>query len=241
MKNKISKRTIALLAAAVVLFSSGGFMASKASPSIQSREHVTDFQLDNTEVGIVENGTEVSDGALTLSNLPTTKKDGETVTIIKPGVTYDELVSAVNKSDYQQYVRMVVRRYWLNADGEKTTDLDPDMIKLIYNTEDWKENKSEATDEMQVWYYMSKLDGGDTTEDLITKVRIEPGVVDQIDYDEETTTEAGKTIYTYHYTYEGYNFVIEAEAQAVQTHNAEDAIKSIWGIEASQTPLSSVI
>lgn len=33
------------------------------------------------------------------------------------------------------------------------------------------------------------------------------------------------------YAYDGYNFQLEAEADAVQTHNAQDAIKSAWGVD----------
>ena len=31
------------------------------------------------------------------------------------------------------------------------------------------------------------------------------------------------------YTYDGISFAIDIEADAVQTHNAEDAIRSAWG------------
>ena len=33
------------------------------------------------------------------------------------------------------------------------------------------------------------------------------------------------------YEYDGYRFYIEAEADAVQTHNAQEAIKSAWGVD----------
>ena len=31
--------------------------------------------------------------------------------------------------------------------------------------------------------------------------------------------------------YDGYSFQVEAEVDAVQTHNAQDAIKSAWGVD----------
>ena len=42
-------------------------------------------------------------------------------------------------------------------------------------------------------------------------------------------TENGQTSYLYN----GYRFFLEAEVDAVQTHNAEDAIKSAWGVDVS--------
>ena len=48
--------------------------------------------------------------------------------------------------------------------------------------------------------------------------------------DKVTTEKKGKTtIITTTYTYNGLRFVLEAEAEGVQTHNAVDAIKSAWG------------
>ena len=33
------------------------------------------------------------------------------------------------------------------------------------------------------------------------------------------------------YDYDGASFVVEAEVDAVQTHNAQSAIKSAWGVD----------
>ena len=41
--------------------------------------------------------------------------------------------------------------------------------------------------------------------------------------------------YAYAYKYDGYQFVVEAEVQAIQTHNAVDAIKSAWGVDVAIT------
>ncbi|MFR0951708.1 MAG: hypothetical protein ACLSGK_02280 [Lachnospiraceae bacterium] len=39
---------------------------------------------------------------------------------------------------------------------------------------------------------------------------------------------------TYTYKYNGnYTFHIDAEVDAVQTHNAKDAIKSAWGVDVN--------
>ena len=48
----------------------------------------------------------------------------------------------------------------------------------------------------------------------------------------ETRTEEG-TVITTEYAYDGYSFQVEVEADAVQTHNAADAIKSAWGVDVN--------
>ena len=49
-------------------------------------------------------------------------------------------------------------------------------------------------------------------------------------------TDAGTT-YTYEYEYDGYSFQVSAEVDAVQTHNAADAVKSAWGVDISKLGL----
>ena len=38
------------------------------------------------------------------------------------------------------------------------------------------------------------------------------------------------TVITYRYDYDDFTFYIEADVQAIQTHNAPDALKSMWGV-----------
>ena len=50
----------------------------------------------------------------------------------------------------------------------------------------------------------------------------------------ETVREnAEGKIITYTYEYDGYTAHIDAEVDAVQTHNAADAIKSAWGVDVT--------
>ena len=35
------------------------------------------------------------------------------------------------------------------------------------------------------------------------------------------------------YEYDNYKFIVDVEVDAVQTHNAKDAIKSAWGVDAT--------
>ena len=61
--------------------------------------------------------------------------------------------------------------------------------------------------------------------------------VDKISVVKPEETEVEKTVkdktITYTYKYNGYTFHIDAEVDAVQTHNAKDAIKSAWGVDVN--------
>ena len=47
------------------------------------------------------------------------------------------------------------------------------------------------------------------------------------------TDDNGLTTITTTYEYDGAQFVLEATVDAVQTHNAKDAIKSAWGVDVN--------
>ena len=49
----------------------------------------------------------------------------------------------------------------------------------------------------------------------------------------KTTNKEGYTVITTTYDYDGVEFRVEVEVNAVQTHNAQDAIWSTWGREVS--------
>ena len=50
---------------------------------------------------------------------------------------------------------------------------------------------------------------------------------------QNVTEENGHKTITTTYVYDGYKFKVEAEVDAVQTHNAQDAIKSAWGVDVN--------
>ena len=61
--------------------------------------------------------------------------------------------------------------------------------------------------------------------------------MDFVRIDGEVASEArvetkGDTITTI-YKYDGVEFHVDVEVDAVQTHNAQDAIRSAWGVDAS--------
>ena len=218
---KLSNRTVALFAAAILLLSSGGFMGVKAAPQIQGQNYEAELQLNSIDVQLLENGDSVKEGKM-LAGL-----NGKA----KPGWTYAETIGAENIGSSPAYVRIVIRKYWTDKEGKKATDLKPDLIKLDTSNK-WAINEEESTDEMSVYYYKSQLDPR-TSAQLVNSVRIDDSVLDDMttSYEEKDTAQGKVKIYTYEYKYDGYSFNIEAEAQAVQTHNADKAFKSIWGVE----------
>ena len=69
--------------------------------------------------------------------------------------------------------------------------------------------------------------GRDSTPALSDTIRINPSIAKDV-----TKHVDGYTI-TYTYKYDGYTFHVDAEVDAVQTHNAKDAIKSAWGVDVN--------
>lgn len=67
--------------------------------------------------------------------------------------------------------------------------------------------------------------------DFADYLSIDPAIRDMMT---ESVEERGAVkTYTYTYDYDGYSFRVGISAEAVQTHNAADAVKSAWGVDIS--------
>ena len=103
------------------------------------------------------------------------------------------------------------------------------------NTNLWQKNDLETTTEREVYYYKNAVPSKGVTEPLTSKIKVDSSVADPyttdppIDPKDPSTMPKGKTI-TYVYDYDGYKICLEAEAQSIQTHNAQKAVMSIWGM-----------
>ena len=236
MKKFTKRSLIALIAGLILLIAGVSSFALSASGLLFESEYKAEFYMNHLQIHLTENGKDVCGGKNTL--------DGKSKTVgtlagylngnIEPGKAYREEIAARNKQDIPVYARITVRKYWLKKDGKtKATDLSPDMIKLTYegeeyNTSAWKENPDERTSESRTYYYLSQIPASGDSEQLFNRLSIDSAVLD--DVTENSTEKDGVTTYTYTYKYDGYTFMIEADVQAIQTHNANDAIKSQWGI-----------
>ena len=275
---KLSRRTLALLAATALLFGGGSFAGTKAALTYFSNDYTAEFKLDHLQVHLIENGVDVchdnnvmtsvhrydNGGArdkkyrgnlleylgytFDTSDVAKHRTDAPAYTLgppgaVEPGRTYKEEIKAENGNDIDEYVRLTVRKYWVK-DGKKDTTLSPDLIKLSYNGKDynsgaWTLNSAEnkGSKETSTYYLKKVLPGtGDknaVTEPLFNELTIDKSVADEanvtVSEDTSRSTET-KKVYTYEYDYDGYTFYIEADVQAIQTHNVNDAISALWGV-----------
>lgn len=231
MKKNLSRKTLALIAAAALLFAGGTFTATRAVLNIFSPEHFLEFETSNQAVRLMENGSPTGKDNPLLSTLK-----GK----VSPGKSYKEEISARNDCDVSQFVRIVVRKYWMDDngkvhsfDGENVKTPDPSMIKLTpANTDLWQRNELESTVEREVYYYKNSVASGEVTKPLSATIKVDSWVASQYTtYPKIDPNNMPKdTVITYVYDYDGYKICLEAEAQSVQTHNAQDAVMSLWGM-----------
>ena len=238
---KLSKRTLALLAAAIILLGGGGTMGTRAALTATSDTYDATIALDEISVDLTEYGRAVEDGGALF-----TKIKEETFV---PGKVYDNAIGVENSGTAPEYIRVIVRKYWTVKDetkSEETKELKSEWIELTADSK-WTAVESD-NNEYAVYYYPDPIDPKEGA-DLFSSIRINEKVLTEgkkimIGDNEYATDEAAKDAakdgdkITYTYTYDGYQFVVEAEAQGVQTHNAADAIKSIWGVDAASVGIN---
>ena len=211
---------IGLFALAAFLIGFGGINAVRAAPRIESADYRAQVQLTSIHVALVENGKVVQGDNELLTDL--LERSGDTE--LKVGKTYDEVLSVRNAnhpgesiegSAIDEYVRVSVYRYWTDATG-KAVDLDPSLIKLNFVTDKgWTIDEEASTPERTVLYYKDILEEGDETTPFADSITIDSAA---------STAMGGNT-----YLYKGVKCNIKAVADAVQTHNGEQAMKSAWG------------
>lgn len=130
-----------------------------------------------------------------------------------------------------------------DPEGISTYSLSPDLIHFEYANQDdgsgkgsWILDKKESsqTEERTVFYYNKLLKSGEDTEDtpLTSTLTIDKSVAAKVS--QKTIEQDGnkKTIKTT-YVYDGWQFCVEAQVDAVQEHSAVEAIRSAWGREVS--------
>lgn len=228
-----------VLALVLLMFSTVG--GARAALTYYSENYATRVQMYNIGVTLQENGQKVSwrdygedsDGTwdentgVLLGNM---LGEGEK---LKIGKKYAEELTVANSGTIGQYVRVSVYKYWLDKDGNKMQELSPDLIRLdLANTgSDWLVDKAASTSERTVLYYNKVLPAGRTSPAFATALTIDDMIASKV-----TQTEEKNGIYTTIrtvYDYDGVTFCLEAKVDAVQEHNAADAIWSAWGRRVS--------
>lgn len=214
--------TIILFALALGLLSTGTIGGARAVLSEFSS--VYESQVSTREIGVtlLENGKAVSGSKAMLKDFL-----GDDPQLL-PGKRYTETLAVSNSGRIDQFVRVTVQAYWLDPDGNKAPEMDSKWIKLGFVTNNgWKIDASAQTEERTVLYYGSVLPVGRTSTPFLDSVTVDGKVAKMVH--QTSVTEDGLTTITTTFDYDGYQLCLCASVDAIQTHNAQEAIKSAWG------------
>ena len=237
-QKSFSVKPVLILSASVLLLLGSTVGSTKAALTYYSENYGVEAQVSRIGVTLNENGEKISYRDYTESSqwredrgklLANVLGENEKIVL---GKDYKEELSVTNSGSIDSFVRMVITKYWQDADGTKDTKLSPDLIRLNCLTDNgWVMDEKASTPERTILYYTNLLTPGETTPSLSDTLQIDAAVSRKV---KETITKEDEngyqTIETV-YEYDGYRFYIEAEADAVQTHNAQEAIKSAWGVD----------
>lgn len=232
-----------LLAAALVLLAASGIGSSRAALTYFSENYTAEYAMYDIGVTLVEtsaSGTkDISSRDYTGSGDIWNETQGvlledmldETDGKLQLGRNYREELAVKNSGNIDEYVRVRIYRYWTNEDGGKELGLAPDLIDLNLTGNGWILDESASTEERTVLYWPQILTVGETTAPLSDTLQIDRSIASKVTT--ETTVEDGVTKTVTTFNYDGAMFHLEAEVDAVQTHNAQDAIKSAWGVDVN--------
>lgn len=235
------KKTVTnlMFIAAAILLAGSIAGSTRAALTYYSETYLAHIDMKSIGVTLVENDRDISwrdythagdeweeNTGVLLAYMLTDAGDNSLVL----GKNYREQLSVKNSGTIDEYVRVTVYRYWVDEDGNKLTDCSPDLIDLnLLTGEHWLEDVSAATAERNVLYYDRILKSGETSPLFADTIKIDDEVLARVS--ESSYTDAdGYTTITTTYDYNGVKFILEADVDAVQTHNAEDAIMSAWGV-----------
>ena len=213
-----------MFAVAAVLLLTGTIGGTRAALTMKSQYYVAEIQTKNMGIKLVENGDPLDNGGKLLTGI----KD------FKIGVKHEDKLAVANAGDIDEYVRVVIYRYWVDAEGNKINTMDPSLINLNFSKgTGWIQDEDAVsnTSERVILYYSEPLAPKAETGLIFDAVTVDESIATNVTY---VKSEDGKTI-TAVYPYNGYSFVIEAQADGVQTHNAEAAILSAWGRKVSMS------
>ena len=239
---KSPKATVITFALAVVLLLLSSIGGTRAALTYFSETYASRVQMSNIGVTLMEKGhhdekaepvsmrdySDSSNGTWSESTgalLEGMLAEEEELVV---GKKYNEELSVKNTGDIDQYV---------TEKGEKPPKmrgLDPGLIDLhLVNTNAeggngvWLVDESASTRERTVLYYSKVLKTEQVTEPFTDTLKINDMIASKVT--QEVSKNGNYTTIKTVYDYDGVKFCIEAKVDAVQDHNAEDAIWSAWG------------
>lgn len=242
-KKSFPKKPALVLTAAALLLVGSTVGSTRAALTYYSENYSAQMNMQSIGVSLLENDKVVSSRDYVSNNEWKGTSEGTLLTNLlgkdetfTPGKKYNEAISVKNSGTIDTFVRVIITKSWQDKEGKKHTELSPDLIELNFLTDNgWQVAKAQSTRERTVLYYTKALKAGKPTPALSDTLRINPSIASDVTKpvpESEKESEKGKTI-TYTYKYNGYTFHIDAEVDAVQTHNAKDAIKSAWGVDVN--------
>lgn len=230
---------VLLLGLSVVLLLLSAVGSARAALTYYSENYAMEVTVSSIGVTLVENGEDVSyrnyiedDWSDSGSGELLSGLLGETNGKLIPGRNYQEAIAVKNSGAIDSYVRVILYRSWQDSEGEKDTELSPELIDMgLSDGNGWVIDAKASTPERMVLYYTKVLPVGASTPTLCETLRVHPDIFQKVT-EERTIVDGGETI-TATYQYDGYYMSLEAEVDAVQTHSGKEAIKSAWGVDVN--------
>lgn len=236
---KFLSRPVFLLSAAAALLALSTLGSAQAALTYYSENYSAQMAVSSIGVSLMENGERISyrdyehqGGQWSEGSGELLRHIGDKEEKVVPGKAYKEELSVQNSGDIDTYVRVTVYRDWQDKEGRRDRTLSPSLIHLgLTSGQGWIEDEKASTAERSVFYYTRILPAGEQTSNLSDTLKISSDIAKKV---KETVSENenGKTI-TAQYAYNGCRFNLTAEVDAVQTHNAQEAIKSAWGADVA--------
>ena len=223
--------TAVLLACAALCFAAGAISVARAALTEESEIYAAHVETQSIGVALLENDAVVEGKDALLSTLL-----GDDASIL-PGKVYPEVLSVQNTGTIDEFVRVTVRAYWLDSSGAKAPLMDSALIHLGFVTDGgWTIDDEATTEERTVLYLGTALAPGQASTPFLESVGVDASVTYRAT--QTTTTAGGLTTVTTVWTYGGYSLCLDVTAEGVQTHSADEAVKSAWGTEVRATASS---
>lgn len=121
---KINKNTLRIAAAVlcIALIVLGGLIGRTRAALLEGNGAQVELGMETLAVQLTENGETVDGDGTLFSSL----KDVS----IDPGYTYADEIAVNNNGASEEYVRVIVTKYWTDDSGKVTT-VSPDDIELV--------------------------------------------------------------------------------------------------------------
>lgn len=201
--------TWGLFGAAVLLLAASVTGSSRAALTYYNENYQADLEM-SAPIGVTLTAGEDHAADGTAAPVSTEMEN------LVPGKSYPVRLGVENTGEIDAYVRVILRCYWKDENG-KRRDVSPEWIEKGI-PEGWLE--ADSTKEQTVLYYRNPVAPG-TKLIMVEDLSVSPEVAKYATWNTDGTTTT--------YDYKGLTLVVEAEADAVQTHHAAAAMESAWG------------